>query len=120
MNFVLALLFSLLATTALAQQPSGDERKPAGDATIVWYSRTPEQIARLGKRMGHGDGVLELTYPFRWPCAIVTTRSPPEDAPVAALREWIRILNRARRHCREGAFHKPHLRPPARGKGAGR
>ena len=120
MNFYLALLFSLLATTALAQQPSGDERKPAGDATIVWYSRTPEQIARLGKRMGHGDGTNALAYPFRFPCAIATTRPPHEDSPIAVLREYIRILRHERRHCREGAWHRPNLRPPGRGKGAGR
>ncbi len=105
MKPALALLLCLLASCALA-------RPPGGDGTVTWQLRTPEQIARMGKRMGHGKGVVALAYPYRIPCVIVTSRPPPNDAPEAVVREYINTLNHELRHCREGAFHPPNLPEP--------
>ena len=106
MKQLLALLLCLFASCAFARQPSGE-------GTVTWQLRAPEEIARLGKHMGHGKGVVALAYPFRKPyCTIVTSRPPAHTAAEFVVREYIHTLNHELRHCREGAWHPPNLPEP--------
>ena len=105
MKPLLVILLCLLATYAFARQPSGD-------LTVTWRLASPEQIERLGKRMGHGKGVIALAYPYQKPCAIMMARPPEHDAAEAVVREYIHTLNHELRHCREGVWHRPNIAEP--------
>ena len=102
----LILMFPVSAGQA-HDNPASQSVTEVWTPDILWLIRPAESIERLGLRARMGPGVRGLAWYGAEPCVIMTPDSPPETAPELEIREFLKILNHEKRHCREKRnFHQ--------------